>query len=154
MPHRKINLEKLKLLSFDEILRLFNHIPDIIQGSLHLLDKSKRFPPVDVYETQDSVYIESELPGINPSNISVYVRGNELSIEGSKSDDFAPLYEGAEGVKFLCMERSFGTFKRIIKLPVPCHTKESWATYKKGVLIIQLKKIIDRRGTKTEIKID
>ncbi|OGL44919.1 MAG: hypothetical protein A2149_03195 [Candidatus Schekmanbacteria bacterium RBG_16_38_11] len=154
MPHRKINLEKLKLLSFDEILRLFNHIPDIIQGSLHLLDKSKRFPPVDVYETQDSVYIESELPGINPSNISVYVRSNELSIEGSKSDDFAPLHEEAEGVKFLCMERSFGTFKRIIKLPVPCHTKESWATYKKGVLIIQLKKIIDRRGTKTEIKID
>ncbi|KKQ78554.1 MAG: Heat shock protein Hsp20 [Parcubacteria group bacterium GW2011_GWC2_38_7] len=154
MPQRKINLEKLKLLSFEEILRLFNHIPDIIQGSLHLLDKSKRFPPIDVYETQYTVFVESELPGINPSNISVYVRGNELSIEGSKTDDFAPPAEVTEGVKFLCMERSFGTFKRIIKLPVPCDTKETRASYKKGVLIIQLKKIVDRRGNKTEIKID
>jgi len=151
MSPKKINLMSIKHLSFEEVIRLFSNVPKVLGGSLNILDETKEFPAIDIYETQESVIVESELPGIHPQDVSVYIQGNELTIEGNKTDQFAP---DSEEVRFLCMERSFGNFKRVIKLPVPCNSNECSATYKKGVLIIQLKKVVDKRGTKKEIKID
>lgn len=151
MSHKKSGSGGSKHLGFEEVVQLFNNIPKALSGSLEILNETKGFPPVDIYETQDCVVVESELPGISPSDVSVYIKGNELTIEGSKSDHTIP---SSEDVRFLCMERSFGSFKRIIKLPVSCNPNESKAVYKKGILTIRLKKIVDKRGEKKEIKIE
>jgi len=151
MSHKKSGSGGFKHLGFEEVEQLFNNIPKILRGNLEILNETKGFPPIDIYETTDCVVVESELPGIIPSDVSVYIKGNELTIEGNKADT---TITNSEGVRFLCMERSFGCFKRVIKLPVSCNSNESKAVYKKGILTIRLKKIVDKRGEKKEIKIE
>ena len=151
MSHKKSGSGGPKQFGFEDVVQLFNNIPKVLSGNMEISNETKGFPPIDIYEIQDCVVVESELPGINPADVSVYIRGNELTIEGNKSD---PTIPNSESVRFLCMERSFGSFKRIIKLPVSCNPNDSNASYKKGILTIRIKKIVDKRGEKKEIKIE
>ena len=62
--------------------------------------------------------------------------------------------EKEDKVRFICMERSFGEFKRIVRLPFPIDRNNVNAFYKNGILTIKLPKIQEKRGTSKKISID
>ncbi|HUT55203.1 MAG TPA: Hsp20/alpha crystallin family protein [bacterium] len=111
-------------------------------------------PAMDIYEKDDAVVIEIELPGVKKENIEVYVAHNLVAVEGLKEDiGLVRPGSGGKRVSFLQLERKLGVFRREIELPITCNTREGKASYESGVLVIEFKKISDRRGERRRIPV-
>jgi HSP20 family protein len=92
-------------------------------------------PYMDVSETDKEITISAELPGIEPEDIHITLDQNTLSIRGEKK------FEKEEKRQhFYQVERSFGSFHRLIDLPSEVDEKEIDATFKNGVLKVKLPK--------------
>lgn len=105
-------------------------------------------PPVDVFERQTEYMIELEAPGLSREDIQISVDGNLLRIEGYKKRS-----RDQGCLRFLCLEREFGYFRRIVELPGSFDTRGTEAYMSEGVLIIKLPKLMDRRETRVKILI-
>jgi HSP20 family protein len=91
-------------------------------------------PPVNVWEQQDALKVEMELPGIRSENLDISVAGNELSIKVDRPD------VAQEGVTYHRRERPVGSFSRIVRLPVEVDADRVEADLRDGVLTITLPK--------------
>jgi HSP20 family protein len=104
-------------------------------------------PPVDIYETADSIVLQAELPGISKEDINLEVKDNTLTIKGEKKFE----KEVKEDYYFR-VERAYGSFRRAFTLPsVVVHDKVK-AEFKDGVLVIQLPKAEEAKPK--QIKVD
>ena len=92
-------------------------------------------PKVNVSESEKEVVVSAELPGMDGKDIDVYLRKNELTIQGEKKEKTEEKEES-----YYRMERSYGSFKRT--LPLPCEVEDDKidAQFKNGVLTITLPK--------------
>lgn len=104
-------------------------------------------PALDVYEKANKVIVKTELPGVKPEEVDLSVDGDLLIIRGEKKRE----NEVKEG-DYHRTERSYGSFQRAVKLPSGVKADEAKATYKNGVLEIELEKSQEDR--KKKIKID
>jgi len=98
-------------------------------------------PPIDVYETDASLEISVDLPGVDPGSVRVVVKGPVVLIAGDK----APR-RGRGDSSFHLVERGFGRFARTVRFTAPCDTARAKAVLEKGELRISVPKIADRRG--------
>ncbi|GBD40770.1 Spore protein SP21 [bacterium HR39] len=92
-------------------------------------------PEIDLTETEGEYRITAELPGVDPKDVTVEVRGDLLVIRGEKRDEHE---ERGENRHFV--ERRFGRFERAIRLPAEVDLDRAEAVYDKGVLTIRLPK--------------
>lgn len=107
----------------------------------------QRFQPsVDVIEEDEDVRIEAEVPGMSVEDLSVTIGEDEVIIRGEKKK------EEAEGVGVHRRERPYGTFRRVIHLPVDVNREKAEASFKNGVLTIMLPKSHEA-AKKVEIKV-
>ncbi len=104
-------------------------------------------PPVDIYETEDMLIFEVDLPGVDIDDISITSIGEDLIIEGvRKREDSSKEYR-----KYLCMERHTERFNRRISLPIKVDINNGKASYKNGVIRIKVPKI-EKKAVKIEIE--
>ena len=108
------------------------------------------FIMLDLYETADHLVVEAEMPGVSEDDIKVYTSGDNLVIEGNKYERI----EGEGKVNFLCMERSFGPFKRTVSIGSATDKSRIKAVYSKGILIVQIPKSKERREKTRWIEIE
>ncbi len=101
-------------------------------------------PRVDVYEKADEIVVEAEIPGVNPSEISITVQSSRVEIKGMKK-------EAASSVKirYLRLEREFGGFRRLVALPATVLPDKAKAFLENGVLILRLKRYLPREEKET-----
>ncbi len=119
----------------------------VIEGERKLaMGRDMGILPADIYEKEDSVMIEVEMPGCAHDQIKLSACGNNLTIEARKLHDAKCAENPSSGINFLCLERKFGKFVRRIELPAPCNTLQAKAALKNGLLTIELPLIRDRRG--------
>jgi HSP20 family protein len=93
------------------------------------------FPPLNVTEEGDNLYVRAELPGINPDDIEISVEGDTLTLKGERK-----LGEPEENVCYHRRERESGRFRRVITLPTRINTDAVEASFRNGVLKIVLPK--------------
>src|SRR5499427_4844067 len=98
-------------------------------------------PPLDVYETDDSLEITVDLPGVSAAGIRVLAKGDSLLIAGEK----AARRTRAES-SFHLVERGYGRFARVVRLGHACDTARAKARLAGGELRVTLPKVADRRG--------
>jgi HSP20 family protein len=104
-------------------------------------------PSVDVSETGKAVVVKAELPGMDPKDIDISVNGKRLTLRGERK------YEHEEkGESFHRVERSYGAFSRDIGLPAEVDGNKVEATYKDGVLKVNLPKTKKSSTKKIEVK--
>jgi HSP20 family protein len=108
-----------------------------------------RGPLVDLYETEDNLVFEVDLPGIDPAHVSIRVYDDLLIIEGMRTDTDREPVSG--DLKYLCMERSTKDFRRVLKIPVHINTVAGNAFYENGVMTVKFPKM---KGKLIKIKID
>jgi len=96
-------------------------------------------PLIDFYETDDFLVFEADVPGIEPSNVSIRVYEDLLVIQGVRTieDDEASI----RGTRFLCMERNLKSFRRMVRIPIPVNTTAGKAVYNNGVVTIRFPKL-------------
>lgn len=92
-------------------------------------------PSTDVAETDKSVEIEVELPGMSEADIDISISGEAMTIRGEKK---VAHEERRKGVYM--SERSYGAFYRTIPLPPGVDTDKAEARFKHGVLTVTLPK--------------
>ena len=92
-------------------------------------------PAVDVKETDNSFVLTADIPGLTKKDIKVNVANGKLSISGERS------YEtDQENDNYHYRERRFGAFDRSFKLPDTVDEDNISASFKNGILSIQLPK--------------
>jgi HSP20 family protein len=100
-------------------------------------------PSMNVADTESSVLVTIELPGMDEKDIEVSLTRESLTIRGDKRE------EKAENTKsFSLLERAYGSFSRTIPLPCEVDEDRALASFKKGVLTVTLPKA----GRSTETK--
>lgn len=92
-------------------------------------------PRVDVKEDKERIIVEVEVPGVAREDLNIYLKNGILVITGVKREK-----PSRRAVKFLRLEREFGSFQRDILLPVPVVVEEAEATLVNGLLRVTLKK--------------
>jgi HSP20 family protein len=129
-----------------EINRLFDNLLDLGAGDR---DGSTWIPNVDILESDDTLTVKVELPGVGLEDLDLQVTSGDITIEGNKQ---RPGLSGQ--VEFLLAERSFGAFRRVIQLGVPVNTRQAKATLKNGLLRICFPKVPNRRGEAVPIEVE
>ena len=103
-------------------------------------------PDVDIKENDKEVQIKADLPGMKLEDIDVSVDDNQLVIKGERKT------EREEKEKdYIRVERSYGSFYRSFNIGVPVKADEIKASYKNGVLEINLPKAEVKKPKKIEI---
>jgi HSP20 family protein len=114
-----------------------------------LLGLAPAYPPLNVWEDNDTVFIEAELPGLDLKDLEIYVTGgNQLTIKGERKQ---PTVE--KGV-WHRQERNFGTFSRALTLPFAVDADRVSARFENGVLLIELAKHESAKPRKITVKSD
>ena len=107
------------------------------------------FPSLDIYETTGFLIVEAELAGIEINDIEVSVTGGSLLIEGFKQELLKP-----GRINFLCMERTFGAFRRIVPFLQPVDVSQIEAVYRCGILQVRIPRLPERRGVRRIIPVE
>ncbi|HEX9860428.1 MAG TPA: Hsp20/alpha crystallin family protein [Nitrospirota bacterium] len=131
----------------EELARLMKAVELREKSSMVLGDTGG--PLMDLYETAGAIVIEADLPGMDPDDVEISILGGTITIEGVMRERI----NEAEKINFLCMERSFENFRRLIKLSVPINPREAKAVYDRGVLTLTIPKIKDKRGVVVKVKV-
>ena len=106
-------------------------------------------PAVDIFEQDDAVVVKAELPGMKKEDINVELNDGVLRITGEKKRE-----EKVEKKDYYRLERSVGSFERRISLPSGIETEKTKASFKDGVLEIQIQKTEKAKKKERKIKIE
>ena len=104
-------------------------------------------PEIDIYENDNSFFIEADIPGMNIEDIKIDVQDRMLTIKGEKK-----FKEKTEKDKYIRVERSYGSFFRSLSLPMNVDSDKIEASYKDGTLRLNLPKTEQAKPKQIEIK--
>ncbi|KPP86906.1 MAG: HSP20 family protein [Rhodobacteraceae bacterium HLUCCO07] len=105
------------------------------------------FPAVNVWQGDEAVAITAELPGIDPADIDISVKGNVLTLSGERKAPEVP-----EGARWHRNERGYGKFSRTVRLPFAASDDTVEARVANGVLRIVVGRPEEDKPRKIEIK--
>lgn len=107
---------------------------------------AQSYPPLNVWEDDNSVHVEAELPGMQLDKLDIYIsEGNQLSIKGERQ----PVEAAGNWHR---RERGYGKFHRQLTLPVAVDADKVEARFENGVLHLTLPKSPKARPRKIEVK--
>jgi HSP20 family protein len=107
---------------------------------------SLAYPAINVWEDNDNVYAEAELPGVNADHLQIHVNeGNRLTLQGERQP-------GETSGVWHRQERGYGKFQREVLLPVQVEAGKVEARLGQGVLSLTLPKSEAAKPRKITVK--
>ena len=89
----------------------------------------------DVFEDENSLRVRLEVPGMEKADMDIEVLDDALVVKGEKRFE----RQETEG-RWRVMQCAYGSFRRVVPLPVAVKAEEAKASYKNGVLRVELPK--------------
>jgi HSP20 family protein len=132
-------------------MNLFNRMVREVSGKFPTVPESAgetSEPAMDIFEDDSDVIIDLEVPGLNREDLRVRIDEDFICIEGYKRGG-----RDVTCLTYLCLERQYGAFRRIVKIPCSVDTTSVRAFLRDGILRIMLKRISDRRKSAVEVRI-
>lgn len=122
-----------------EMNRLFGRVGNGARPSV--------YPALNVWEDDEKLYVEAELPGMELGDLEIYVNaGNLLTIQGQRKEP--PVEQGTWHRR----ERGYGKFSRVFELPTDVQPDKVEAHFRHGVLMITLPKREEVKPRRIEVK--
>jgi HSP20 family protein len=106
-------------------------------------------PSLDVSETKNILVVKAELPGMDPKDIDISLSDGMLTIKGEKKQEKEEKEEN-----YHLIERSYGTFARMVRLPKEVKRDKISASYKNGILKVILPKSEEAKKKEIKIKVE
>jgi HSP20 family protein len=103
-------------------------------------------PAVDIYETEQELVLEADLPDVNQQEIDIRIENNMLTIRGERK-----FHNEVSHDNYLRLERAYGPFSRSFSLPNTLNTEAIRADYQNGVLSIRMPKREESRPKQIRI---
>lgn len=107
-----------------------------------------RTPRMDIFEKNNNIVAEIELPGVDPKNINVQVENGYLKIEAKSKKETEEKREG-----FYKREIGQSLFKRVVPLPAEVIEEKAEAEYENGILRVIIPKAAPKKEKVIKIKI-
>lgn len=96
-------------------------------------------PAVDIAEHDTQYIVTIEVPGIDEKDIQVQLDDDALIIQGEKK-----IESERRDANFHRVERSFGSFQRVLTLPVDADAESINASFRNGVLTLTIDRIPEK----------
>jgi HSP20 family protein len=98
--------------------------------------QARRFAPAtDLIESDSHYILRADLPGLSEDDVNVELDGNVLTVSGERRSSTEDRKAG-----YYRVERSYGSFRRSVRLPEGVDAEAITATFDKGVLEISVPK--------------
>jgi HSP20 family protein len=97
-------------------------------------------PPVDIAEEKDRILITAELPGFKENEIEIQTENGMLTLRGERKFE-----KETDGKSYHRVERSYGQFVRSFSLPNNVDREKIQATFRDGLLQVELPKREDAK---------
>ncbi|MRS03665.1 Hsp20/alpha crystallin family protein [bacterium] len=137
MPTRRENESPVMAIQ-NEMNRMFDQFfndPFTLLSVPNLRSVADFMPRIDVSETETAMQVTAELPGMDEKDIQLSLENDSLIISGEKKSDVEE-----KGKNFHRVERSYGSFQRVVPLVSDIQSDKVEATFRNGVLNINLPK--------------
>lgn len=109
--------------------------------------RAPAFPALNIWTSEDGLNITAEVPGVHPEDIDISVVGDTLTLSGERRPD-----ELKEGARYHRQERGYGSFSRSLQLPYMVDVRKVNATFRDGVLNIELPRAEQDKPRKISVK--
>ncbi|RTR03899.1 Hsp20/alpha crystallin family protein [Halomonas nitroreducens] len=106
-------------------------------------------PRLDIAERDNDYRITVEVPGVEEKDIKLSLDDNRLVIEGEKRQETTSKED-----RYQRVERSYGSFRRLLDLPSDARIEGIEATFEKGVLTIIVPRSGEAASSRREIPIN
>ncbi|MFQ5464080.1 MAG: Hsp20/alpha crystallin family protein [Phycisphaerae bacterium] len=132
----------------DEMDRVITHAFDGFPSTRAFRPFARNAAPAfNVWKDDKNVFVEAEVPGMNPDELQVTVQDDMLTISGEQKS------EREEQGDYITQERVHRKFSRTVQLPGPvAENDDISATLKGGVLKVTVPKSPKLLPRKIEIK--
>lgn len=103
-------------------------------------------PPVDIYESENDIFLLADMPGVDPKTIDIMVENNVLTINAEVFN------RQPEGFELACCEYETGDYQRSFTLSDTIDQNKIEAKYENGVLKVRLPKAEKVKPKKIEVR--
>lgn len=103
----------------------------------------------DLFEDGKRLVARLEVPGLDKNDLDIEVQGNNLIVRGEKRFE----RENTEG-RYRVLQCAYGSFRRVVPLPVSVVADKAQASYRNGILRIELPKAEEEQPRKLSVKVD
>jgi len=127
-------------------MMIVNEFFDPVQATL---DKEKNCmwsPAVDVYETEKSIVLTAELPGVQSSEINLTIQDDVLLLKGERRFE-----KDVKQENYRVVERNYGHFSRRFTMPCEVDGEHVTAAFKDGILKVTIPKKTTSRKINVEL---
>lgn len=131
-----LGLSDLESRYLDELQRLQKRMSELteeVEGAP--LEEGTMMPLADIRETDETVLVTMDLPGVEKGDIDITVTDSNLRVVAEREAE-----KEVEEKDYHRRERTCRRFERIVSLPVAVKTEEAKAKLTDGVLEITLPK--------------
>ena len=122
-------------------MNISNDFDDMFRTVFHsdwkypLKTKPNWKPEIDIKESDNLFQIKADIPGLTKKDIKISLKGDRLTISGERKK-----ISDKENDHYHYRERSIGKFKRSFNLPESINKDKIQASFKNGILSIELEK--------------
>ncbi len=109
-------------------------------------------PAVDIRQNDNMYIIEADLPGMNENQIDVRVENDLLVLSATVEEQKTDQTDTEASDEFIVRERTARSFYRSFAMPKDADAGQIEATYRNGVLTVQLHKKPESKPRQIEIK--
>ncbi len=102
------------------------------------------FVPVSMWQDDNNIYVEADLPGVPDKDLEITVHNRVLTIKAQRREE--------ESRKYTFNGRTFGVLERAIVLPDSVDSDQVEAKLANGILSVTLPKHPDARPKKIAVK--
>ncbi|HRX79182.1 MAG TPA: Hsp20/alpha crystallin family protein [Pirellulaceae bacterium] len=104
-------------------------------------------PSVNFAETETGYEVSVELPGMKPEDVHVEFKDGHLWISGERKNEVEE-----KGKTYHRVERRYGSFRRVIAIGNEVDAEKVDATYKDGVLTVDIPKVAAAQPKRIQVK--
>ena len=134
------------IIKWQPLFEPFEDMDRMFDGSV--LPTARGFvPPVDIYETKDSVVVETPLPGIDPEKLDISIENDVLTIKGETEKK-----SEVEDKNYYRKEVRAGSFFRSVALPTHVVSDKASAVSQGGILKITVPKAPEKKVKTIKVK--
>lgn len=105
-------------------------------------------PPVDIYETEQSIVLKLEVPGVEQKDLDIRIENQTITIRGERKFE-----KEVKEDNYHRVERRYGSFQRSFSLPNTVNTEQVSADYENGVLKITLAKRAEAKPKQIKVNV-
>lgn len=133
---------------FDGLVAPWENMCDVVPFWKHQQAGLNIMPNLDLTSDQKAYALSVELPGVEPDDVKLEVQENALVLSGEKK------VEKRDEATQHVLERSYGSFRRVLSLPEDADVEHIAAASKNGVLTVTIPRKAPEKPAARTINID